>query len=413
MGSEPAVHIPKSGAVASAIPKAALDDMNWLRGLAAVGVLIGHIRGLFFVDFESLERAPAWLKAVYVATGFGHQAVIVFFVLSGFFIGTSVASMSAADTWSWKRFALRRFTRLYVVLVPALLLTTVWDAAGMSLFGTEGIYGGKMHGAHLALPDVTQTLTPRNFLATLAFLQDLFVRGYGSNGPLWSLSYEFWAYVTFPLLYRAVAPRTPRPWRVAFLAMALVILVGFGGAMRFYFAIWSLGALLAILWRVRPRPCAHAAVTAASGATFAAALLIGRLRLLHSAALEDAVLGVATVLFVLVLLARGEHAVRQPAAGCSATGYATYGDVVAGFSYTLYVAHYPVLTFLAAWRMSAERWQPTSLNLLSGVAIAIAVIVLYVYPIARLTEGRTEAVRSAFERALRRTPAVGPRRRPR
>lgn len=407
MASEPAVHIPKSGAVVSAIPKAALDDMNWLRGLAAVGVLIGHIRGLFFVDYESLRRPPAWLKAVYVATGFGHQAVIVFFVLSGFFIGTSVASMSAAGSWSWRRFALRRFTRLYVVLIPALLLTTVWDVAGISLFGTDGIYGGKIHGPHIALPDVTQTLTPAVFVGNVAFLQDLFVRGYGSNGPLWSLSYEFWAYVTFPLLYRAGAPRTPRALRVAFLALAGVILVGFGGGMRFYFAIWSLGALLAILWRLRPQPFAQPVATGAVGAAFVAALLVGRLRLLHSTALEDAVLGVATSLFVLMLLARGEHAARRRPVR-SATRYATYGDVVAGFSYTLYVAHYPVLTFLAAWLMRADRWQPTPVNLLYGLGIAISMVALYVYPVARVTEGRTEAVRLRLVRALGRGAAATP-----
>ena len=55
----------------------------------------------------------------------------------------------------------------------------------------------------MVLNDVRQTIGLPTLLGNLAFLQDFFARPYGSNGPLWSLSYEFWFYLVFPLLVGA------------------------------------------------------------------------------------------------------------------------------------------------------------------------------------------------------------------
>ena len=68
------------------LPPGTLADFDWLRGLAAVAVLAGHVRGLFFVDFGDLVAPGPFARLAYMATGLGHQAVVVFFVLSGFFI---------------------------------------------------------------------------------------------------------------------------------------------------------------------------------------------------------------------------------------------------------------------------------------------------------------------------------------
>src|SRR6267154_3292963 len=61
-----------------------------IRAAAAWAVMWGHLRTLFFVDFQHLQ-GPGWLLGVlYFFTGFGHQAVMVFFVLSGFLISATV-----------------------------------------------------------------------------------------------------------------------------------------------------------------------------------------------------------------------------------------------------------------------------------------------------------------------------------
>ena len=65
--------------------------LDLIRGVSAVAVLLYHLRGLFFVDYPFLgHRIRAHQSALYAVTGYGHQAVMVFFVLSGYFIGTSV-----------------------------------------------------------------------------------------------------------------------------------------------------------------------------------------------------------------------------------------------------------------------------------------------------------------------------------
>lgn len=55
----------------------------------------------------------------------GHEAVMVFFVLSGFFIGTSVLESFRERRWSWRAYLINRLTRLQLVLVPASLARRV------------------------------------------------------------------------------------------------------------------------------------------------------------------------------------------------------------------------------------------------------------------------------------------------
>ena len=62
-----------------------------------------------------------------------------------------------------------------------------------------GIYGGHDSGTiiQFGVPsrDGLETL-----LGNAAFLQEIVVPTYGSNAPLWSLSYEFWYYFLYPVL---------------------------------------------------------------------------------------------------------------------------------------------------------------------------------------------------------------------
>src|SRR5690348_3723362 len=103
---------------------------GWLdlfRGLAALAVLYGHSRPLFFTSLSPGQSPHLLTRALYVLSGFGHQAVMVFFVLSGFLVGGTVIRTARDGRWSWRRYATQRGTRLYIVLIPALLLTLCWD----------------------------------------------------------------------------------------------------------------------------------------------------------------------------------------------------------------------------------------------------------------------------------------------
>jgi peptidoglycan/LPS O-acetylase OafA/YrhL len=72
---------------------------------------------------------------------------------------------------------------------------------------------------------------------------------------------------------------------------------------------------------------------------------------------------------------------------------------MARFSYTLYAAHLPVLTFAAASAVGDGHWQPT-LKRAAFVSALCCLTLFYAYGTAWLTEFRTDALRRRIERAL-------------
>lgn len=61
--------------------------LDLIRGSSALLVCLGHLRNAMLVDYSTLVHPNIAIKAFYALTSFGHQAVMVFFVLSGYFVG--------------------------------------------------------------------------------------------------------------------------------------------------------------------------------------------------------------------------------------------------------------------------------------------------------------------------------------
>lgn len=101
--------------------------LDALRGIAAIGVCLSHLRDVFFRDYPTLPHHSPLLALLYLATGLGHQWVIIFFVLSGYLVGGSVLRAHATDRWSWSGYLFNRLTRLYIVLFPALIFGGLID----------------------------------------------------------------------------------------------------------------------------------------------------------------------------------------------------------------------------------------------------------------------------------------------
>ena len=76
--------------------------------MAAIAVCAGHLRSALLVDYSQLTHSSYMLKAFYFLTGLGHQAVIIFFVLSGFFVGGSI--LKNLENFSFKRYFTTRLT---------------------------------------------------------------------------------------------------------------------------------------------------------------------------------------------------------------------------------------------------------------------------------------------------------------
>ncbi|MDE3741477.1 acyltransferase family protein [Maribacter polysaccharolyticus] len=172
--------------------------LDLIRGVSAIIVMAGHLRIALFKDFSELDNAygaSLIAKGFYFITGLGHQAVMVFFVLSGYFVGGSI--IKAKDNFRFKDYLIARLSRLWTPLFPILIGTLLIDYMTGSI--SQDIINGNHYMTLNSGPTVDYSSSFGTFISNLLFLQTIFTPVFGSNGPLWSLANEFWYYILFPL----------------------------------------------------------------------------------------------------------------------------------------------------------------------------------------------------------------------
>lgn len=363
--------------------------LDMLRAVSAGMVMIGHVRGLFFVPYADIANKDWGKQALYFITSLGHEAVIVFFVLSGFFISANVFRAFDNGRWDWGWYLGRRVTRLSVVLFPALLIGLALDTMGIHLFGTEGPYGGGEGYDHIIAAPVAERLGWTIFLGNAAYLQEIFVPTFGSNGPLWSLSYELWYYLLFPcLIIGAFGRGLVRRAIHGLAALAIALLVG--EQILLYFLIWLFGAgafLIPPNAALAHRSLIRHMALAGTGTILVILLTVGKLHPLPQPA-GDMMVGFVCAVLVHLFANMPSNGTRE-----GRSRFGKLAHLAASFSYTLYLAHLPVLVFFCAWL--ARRWQPDFIHSLYGLVIA-ACVLAYAFTLSRFTEARTEQVRRAL-----------------
>ena len=265
-------------------------------------------------------------------------------------------------------------------------------SAGTWLFGTSPIYTGAKTEWIQDYFNVSQRLHPEIAFENLLFLQTIRVPPLGSNEPLWSLANEFWYYCLFPLIYAGTLYGRTRWIRLVSAGAALVVAMFVGVRILSYFPIWLLGTLLCLAPRFEylSRPIVYRVAVAVALVLFAVATVAGHLSSVRAVLGQSSVaadyltaLGFSWLLYVLV------HDRRQTRSG----HYATIAHRAAGFSYTLYVAHMPLLIFLWAVLVSGRPWEPTPTRVAEAIFIALGCCA-YAYTVAQFTEARTDSVRA-------------------
>jgi len=364
--------------------------LDIIRSLAAMAVMFGHCRAFYFVDYAhvapSMSTVP--VKTIYFLTGFGHQAVMVFFVLSGLFISSSVLRNLERSTWNWRNYIIDRGVRLYLVLVPGLLLGALWDLVGVRFLNHSGIYSAPLVAFGSGVP--AEQLNMSSFFGSLFFLQTRFTTVLGSNGPLWSLFNEFWYYVLFPVLIAVILSVKRRSVTVVvYVGVAMLAALVLGGALS-GFVVWLAGGSIALTSR-------YFRFAASRGwpgdvYTLCAAALAGIC--LFAARANRGWLGSdLAVGLSFALLTHGIVQLRVPLGTIGLRLAKTF----AGFSYSLYVLHFPLLLLIRAKWLPTFRWQPDGTHLLLGAGIAAGVL-FYAFAIAHITEQKTSVVRSWIRR---------------
>ncbi|MGF6238997.1 peptidoglycan/LPS O-acetylase OafA/YrhL [Paraburkholderia sp. GAS38] len=359
------------------------DTLDLIRALAAAAVCVSHIRALLFVDYRAGLHLGLIGQAFYFLSNYGHTAVTVFFVLSGYFVGGTVIRQVAAGTWSWQRYLGERLSRLWIVLIPALILTLFWDRMGLATIGgpfylgTEGNFDQRVN--------VAAQLGHATLFCNVAFLQTLYCGTYGSNGPLWSLANEFWYYLWFPACYVLVGRRRMLQGLVV-LGLALGSMVLFQPLLN-GFVLWLLGALIAWIEKRIPRRAwrsRYPVSTWVSGVLFLVALAATRWQKEWA---DEWTVGFACFAFIACVL-REDVRLRSPRLSRLAIAFS-------GFSYSLYLTHFPFVLFLIA-TMIGHRIQPDGYGALVFIAL-LAACYVYAYAVYFLFERNTRRVQRLIQ----------------
>lgn len=186
--------------------------LDAIRFLAAVLVVISH--------FLTHNMIPAGIA--HFVPELGREAVIIFFVLSGFVIMYTVNHKQA----TLREYAIARAARIYSVALPALLASFVIGAAIVA-FST------------INLPGAYQITKPHIYIPFhLLFLGEFWTLSEAPPwlGQYWSLSYEVWYYVLFATAYYFTGVRR------LVLTASVLILVGF--KLWLLLPIWLSGVAL-------------------------------------------------------------------------------------------------------------------------------------------------------------------------
>jgi peptidoglycan/LPS O-acetylase OafA/YrhL len=371
-----------------------------LRGLAAILVLLEHWRNLLFFDFPQLTTHRTAFAGFYLLTAAGHQAVVVFFVLSGYFIGGTVFRSLERGQWEWRGYLLRRIVRLWTVLVPALLLGLFWDSLGLHSGLAPALYSG--HVVDHMVGNVATTLKPYVFFGNLFFVQGFITPFYGSNGALWSLANEFWYYLLFPFgliaFWRSRHPLHRLGCAILFIAIAWFV----RPAIFFAFPIWLAGVLLFKMPPASiPQRMGRSIRIIASLIYAPIFLVIGKFHSLSFRTNDYLLTGITFFFLWILLSAKTRHPDR--------TRTVILSREVARFSYTLYAVHVPLLVFLTGALVGDTRWVPGPKTLAIAFGVLL-VTIAYSWLLAYFTEFRTDRIRQYLERAfgIPTTPPILP-----
>ena len=301
--------------------------ISLLRGLAALQVAAAHLRAEMFPGVRSMdEPSLAYLGLAFI-TGFAHQAVIIFFLISGWLVGGSLLN-KVGQPQALRSYTIDRVTRLWTVLVPTFFLIL--------------LIGFVIGAANPARVDFSadNPYSATAFVGNMLGLQTVSVPSYGGNFPLWSLAYETWYYVQFPLLLLAFTG--PGMLRQAAGAAALVLVIAALPYMiSLYFLIWLLGA-------------AFSRVRVECGTGWRIALLIVTLGLsvyyriygnnddlVPASFVQDLICSLP----FLVLLSSMHMKVDPASRPINRVG--AIGKFFSEFSFTLYVVHVPIIVLLS------------------------------------------------------------------
>jgi peptidoglycan/LPS O-acetylase OafA/YrhL len=372
----------------------ALDCCRWI---AALLVTAQHLRYLLFVEYGAVQQKTLVVQAFYFLTGLGRMAVIAFFVLSGFLVGGTAVSKFLRDRYDAREYAIHRFSRIYTVLLPALLIGGLIDTIGLQYFDASQLYTApKQYGAVPVSETVVESLDAPTLIANLLMTQTWLAPVFGSNVPLWSLACEWWYYWIFWAFLGAASARNTFIARSAYGVFAALLFIFLPAKILLWFVFWLMG--VALTWSDAIRRKIHPLF----GLLIFGAIIVG-IRYSYTfkpfnvpdpPAIQFAK-DFAIALGFCILLISLRHIRRF------SFGPARLHRTMARFSYTTYLAHFPIAVLIVA--VAHDKFgipfvqQPTIASA-AYFCLTLAGTYVYCYVFAMLTEHKTPQIREALSR---------------
>ncbi len=329
-----------------------------LRGAAALEVAAAHLRAAVYPSYATLANPPHWFTAFAFLTGFAHQAVVIFFLISGWLVGGSLLNKARREH-AIRDYAIDRITRLWVVLVPMLVVVLLISISTGKV--DPGVPSYAFDNAFSVV----------SFLGNLTGLQTIFVPEFGGNFPLWSLANETWYYVMFPILVLVVTAKSMTAKLLSLTAIS-AIATWLNGDLLLYFAIWVMGAACS-----RLRIDANAKLRWLFFGGFATTSVYFRIEG-RNFGLDVASFAQDCIFSAAFLLCLATMQYKLPAQSTGWDAAARCGKFLASFSFTLYVLHVPLIVLILHFSeyLSEHRLSASSISHLGAYgAIFLAVVV--------------------------------------
>jgi peptidoglycan/LPS O-acetylase OafA/YrhL len=166
-----------------------IESLTWLRGLAALSVVVSHSMQALDVRYHPADELPGF--GALHALSLGSLGVALFFVLSGCTLTLSNSKLSIRSGRALTGFYAKRFFRIWPAYAVALLAYLAFRPLFQSLYGEP-----------LGHWVETQFFTPASLTDLLKYLGLVFnITGPAElyNNAFWSLPVEFQYYLMFPL----------------------------------------------------------------------------------------------------------------------------------------------------------------------------------------------------------------------
>jgi len=370
------------------------DFLNASRWIAAFFVVLGHVYHISIANYYQVAHPNLFLRGVNFLGEFGYMAVIVFFVISGFLVGGRIIINFKKKSFSVTDYFVHRFSRIYTVLIPALIIGLILDCLGIVFFNTSGIYN---HPEYFYTNpfgnDITKHLGFITFVGNVLQLQTIDVSSLGSNGPLWSLANEWWYYVLFGccmIAYRSGRLLT----RIIVGSLVVAMLAALPLKISLWFVMWGIGVAIAVLdryWRGWPF-----LVGAAILVTCLVAVRWISARLWDIEMAPQFAMDLAVALSYSTALVCAKN-LKRPLKFGSLHGR------LASFSYTVYLVHFPAVVFLAVFMrevLGIGFLRPPGVAAVIYAAGLLAILYGYAWIFAALTEAHTNVIRSRLSKAI-------------